>query len=561
MICRPAWEKKLRRAVRGRATRRSPGEWLGNRWLALLFCWGFAKAFAESGRLTHGPLGAGVGVAILAGLAGFYSGSDLRSRLEQNLWVGLWTPAGARETRRLQVREAVAPVALDLAMVWLLCGIGLWADDGGSNLASFAGWPLAAAVGFALAGGKWGRGLLYLCGLGVVGLAFLSVWSGSGARTDFYQRVVSGAALGWPPSWPWAMISGGGSRAVLQGTLLAVTLGLSWVEWRRAWRSWEIPLSYATPPMPPPDESGQGEATPPEECGEDASTAEAAELQRSDVRKSVAFGWVGMAGYLALPLSPLGRLLWRMLTPRERFLCCLGSHQERVWFQRTGWAAALLAAAVVISLLPRWVTLADDHFAAWIVTIGLPGMFAFYLSWPARQSIFEPWLERMTTESTGAFPVFAVLPVTAREWLHAVGKEWLVRGSWSFLLWAAALTTAYAGQSGDASPRGMFVLALLPAVVIAALFPLSVAIQAARAVAGPLLATHGSTRVLPAILLATVCVGSAVFGLVVGTFANHGQTIALVSLTTAVATGWTSLRFTRMRCEGRRLDLKPKPLA
>ena len=61
--------------------------------------------------------------------------------------------------------------------------------------------------------------------------------------------------------------------------------------------------------------------------------------------------------------------------------------------------------------------------------------------------------------------------------------------------------------------------------------------------------------------LALLCVlGTAVAGFC---FAMDEQAdgVALFALFVSLLSGWASLRFTRMRCESCRLDLKPEPVA
>jgi hypothetical protein len=165
----------------------------------------------------------------------------------------------------------------------------------------------------------------------------------------------------------------------------------------------------------------------------------------------------------------------------------------------------------------------------------------------------------MHTADLGLFPAFAVLPVTAGEWLLAAAKEWIVRSTWIALLWTVAILLGRNGIAPHGSFSWLMAFAALPWLLLAALFPLSVTHRLVRAVSGPIFRTHGLSRVLPALASAAmglIAVGVAFLGIGAGKFLITLAALAIAALFIAL-----SLWLTLQRCRGMQLDIKPKPLA
>jgi hypothetical protein len=365
----------------------------------------------------------------------------------------------------------------------------------------------------------------------------------------------------WLPILPWSLATHGTPTPALHQGLLAVAVVISLCEWRSAWNLRSTPAGDATGHAIP---GGLGGAEPMDEPDpdEEEPPATADEDQRQNIRQHVAFAWFGMAGYLPDgPLPRFERILWRWFSPRERFLSCLGSQQSWSWFPRTRWTAGSLAVMVILALLTPWLVRLpslDEHVLWLFVGYVTLAAIAIFTGWPDRDSSFQSWLDLMHTADLGLFPAFAVMPVTAGEWIRATAKEWTVRSLWIATLWMVAILLGFRGIIPEVSTSWLVAFAAIPWLILAAWFPLSVMYRLARAVSGPIFRGHGISRVLPALL-------TGVAGLVAmaATFMGIGAgnlMAALTSLAAAVLLGAVSLWLTRQRCRGMKLDLKPKPL-
>jgi hypothetical protein len=239
----------------------------------------------------------------------------------------------------------------------------------------------------------------------------------------------------------------------------------------------------------------------------------------------------------------------------------LGSQQSWTWFPRTRWTAAILAVVAILALLTPWWEqrpFVEDHISWVFVGVLTLASLAIFTGWPDRDSSFQSWLDLMHTADIGLFPAFAVLPVTAGEWLRATAKEWIVRSVWISSMWSVAILLSCKGIAPDISTSWRVAFAALPWLTLAAWFPLSVMHRLARAVSGPVFRSHGLSRVLPALL-------SGVAGLVTMAAAFMGigagkMLIILSALAATVLLGAFSLWLSLLRCRGMKLDLKPKPL-
>ncbi|MCW1883516.1 hypothetical protein OKA04_02175 [Luteolibacter flavescens] len=340
--------------------------------------------------------------------------------------------------------------------------------------------------------------------------------------------------------------------------MLTSSMVISLFEWKSAWGrrgassdAVEHPGAHSHPGILPWNDEHASEEEAPEFPDEE---------QRKDIRQQVAHAWFGMAGFLpGGPMQKFDSLLWRWLTPRERFLSCLGSEQAAAWFPRTWKAATLLAVMVTLALLMPWLEerLPTGDPAFWMLsTFVALTVFVVHSGWPGRDSGFQPWLEQMHTADLGHFPAFAVLPVTAGEWMRAAMKEWTLRSAWFALLWTIAILCGAKGLSPEVSSSWLMAYASVPWLVLATWFPLSMVHRMISAVSGAAFRSHGITRVLPALvagLMSLIAGGATVFAI--------GKEMPLVAFTTiavAALSGTFSLWQTRRRCSGMRLDIKPR---
>jgi hypothetical protein len=425
---------------------------------------------------------------------------------------------------------------------------------------------LSMTTGFLLAGGKLSMIVLLASGASTIGYGILSKWL-AGVDGDGWDRVVKASAQGWIPVMPWSLPHHGAAGGAVQWAVLGGALVLSLWEWWKSWHELEsatpadlspAPLAVTNAPETSEEESGPESSDPPE----------VEEEQRKNIRQQVAFAWFGLAGYLPdRPMPRIDRLIWRWLTPRQRMISTLGSHDAFGWFAQTKWAASALA--VMSGLAWLWKGLMEPpgfRFSKWFDShgywgfVGLVALAAVAILnvWPSRGSRFRPWLELMEAQGIGHFPSFALLPVCPGDWLRCAAKEWAVRSAWMAVIWTLAIAAALPAFSFEKSAATIIAWLLLPWLLGAALFPLSAMNRLVRAVSGPMLRSQGFSRTIPSILFGVLCptaTAAAALALGVAEFL-----VALVLLSVAAGTGWISLALTLSRCRHMRFDLKPKPL-
>lgn len=564
MIARPAWERPLRRRLRKLREGRGwlPG-WLREQ--AGIIVAGFvlfAMLPIMGGRML-GEGGGGTGAGILAGLVGAVLGIKLRASWMYHLWLPEWTPANRPVTRRLQTREVLPSLlrAASVALALSLAGALAFSSTGAGEVMTAAALSLTA--GFLLSGGKISMVILLASGVWTIGYGILSKWL-HGTGGDGWERVVKAAAQGWLPVLPWSLphhfTTGGAVQWAVLGGALVISLG----EWWKSWHEMETApagesiAAMAAVPAPETKE----EETGPETSGQTSFDEE----QRKTIRQQVAFAWFGLAGYLPDgPMPVIDRLIWRWLTPRQRMISTLGSHDAFGWFARTKWTALSLALLVGMAWWSH-MTSEQRGFSEWVGgpnhwgVVGLIGLtvYAILNVWPSRRSRFTPWLEWMEAQGIGHFPSFALLPICPGEWLRAAAKEWAVRAIWMAVLLTVAIAAVLPVFSLAESPAAAVGWLALPWLMAAALFPLSAMNRLVRAVSGPMLRSQGFSRTIPAILLGVLCptaTAAAALALGIAHFL-----IALLLMSIAAVTGWASLALTLNRCRNMRFDLRPKPL-
>ena len=560
MIARPSWEKPLRQKLAKWRQRRHFLRRLADYGGILFLLFALKFVLAHGGEETLGEGGGGTGIGAVSGLVGALLAVSLRSRLQSHGWLLDWTPATPATAWKLRTREHLPVIAITVVVTLLFSCLAAGFNDKTSMVTALAAGAISMVCGFILAGGRISTGLL---GVGVV-LIFcytvISGWVGADGL-DLSMRMAKGTGLMWLPILPWSLATHGTPAPGLHQGLLAVAVVISLLEWRRAWNlrsaSADEAPGHAIPGGPvatePTEDADPNEEPAPEIPDED---------QRQNIRQHVAFAWFGMAGYLPDgPMPRFERLLWRWFSPRERFLSCLGSQQSWTWFPRTRWTAAILAVVAILALLTPWWEqrpFVEDHISWVFVGVLTLASLAIFTGWPDRDSSFQSWLDLMHTADIGLFPAFAVLPVTAGEWLRATAKEWIVRSVWISSMWSVAILLSCKGIAPDISTSWRVAFAALPWLTLAAWFPLSVMHRLARAVSGPVFRSHGLSRVLPALL-------SGVAGLVTMAAAFMGigagkMLIILSALAATVLLGAFSLWLSLLRCRGMKLDLKPKPL-
>ena len=561
MIARPSWEKPLRQKLRKWRKRRFSPRGLADQGGTILVLFILQCLLAHGGEISLGTGGGGTGIGAISGLIGALLAISLRSRWQLHGWLLNWTPATPAAAWKLRTREHLPALVITVLVTLLLSCVAAGFAGQTSALTALAAAALSLSSGFMLAGGRISTGLLHA---GVVVIFFYTVitgWLGSG-ESELSMRMAKGAGLAWLPILPWSLATHGTPAPSLHLGLLAVALVISLWEWRSAWKLRVAPsgtlLGAAIPGGPASAELNDDAAPAEDEVPESAD-----EEQRQNIRQHVAFAWFGMAGYMPDgPMPRFERLLWRWFSPRQRFLSCLGSQQSATWFPRTRWTAGTLAVMVILALLTPWLDariLTGDH-KHWLLA-GFLGLAAgaILTGWPGRDSCFQSWLDLMHTAELGLFPAFAVLPVTAGEWVRAVAKEWIVRSTWIASLWSVAILLGRKGIIPHCPFSWLVAFVVLPWLILAAWFPLSVLYRLVRAVSGPAFRSHGISRVLPALLsgaIGLIAVAVAFVGIGAGEFIMTSASLAIAAIFVAL-----SLWLTSQRCRAMSLDIKPKPLA
>lgn len=557
MITRPTWERPLRRRLSKALDRRGlPHGWLREN-ASLLTVWAIVQGVLMiAGEKQLGPAGGATGIAMAAGLAGAFLGFCVRSRWHHQAWLTEWTPASHEIARRIQTREvfgALAPIAV--AVLAISGGIAAFSDSTGV-IAALGAATLATTSGFLLSGGRISHALLCASGVWTGGYGLLSPWL-LDEKGDMWERLVTGASLGWLPVLPWSIVYHESRTGTLQLMLLAVALAIALRDW---WRSWQdrthVPAAVAFRALVTPE----AEETE-EEAAEAADPRPSGEEQRAEIRKQVAFAWFGMAGYMpGQPMPRLDRWIWRWLTPRQRLISTLGSHDAFIWSAQTRWTFLSLAGLAALAWLPR-LALRQADFGAWfdghafwlLIAIVALAAVAVMSGWPARRSRFQPWLEPMEAQGIGRFPGFAMLPVCPGEWIRAVAKEWTLRAAWVSLLWVLpvlAWVPLFAPDGGAAW------WILVPFLIHASLFPLAVMNRLIRSVSGSVFSSHGFSRTVPAVIAGFACVTVSLAA--IGAAATGFAAASLALLLAAAGFGGFGLRLILLRCKGMRLDLRPK---
>lgn len=562
MIARPSWERPLRRRLRQKLENR--GHAIG--WVkentALIAVWLVVQiVLMTEGEQQLGARGGATGIGIGAGLAGAFIALCLRSRWQHQAWLTEWTPASHAIVRRIQSRELLSQIA-PIANTVLLTSVGIAALSPATGVvdALAAAW-FALLAGFLLAGGRISTGILFASAIGVAGYSLLSPWLlDNSAR--WMTRLLHGAAAAWLPVLPWSNVVHGSPGGSLSWLAPGAALVISLREWRRSWTTalaHPARLDFAAKS----DEDYEAEEIL-EDNPESESQEPAAEDQRKLIRQQVAFGWFGMAGYLPhRPMPPVDRWIWRWLTPRERLISTLGSHDAFGWFAQTRWAAISLVIMAGLGWLARWTrqqavagSWIDVPAYAWIAAFAAPVAVTLISGWPARRSRFQLWLDPMAAQGISRFPAFALLPISPGEWLCAAAKEWFARSCWISLLCSLAIMVGFPGLvSGDAAPWSIGLVAL-PWLLFTALFPISAMNRLLRAVAGPATRAYGLGFSLLASLSAFL--GLFPMALAILALGTGRYSAGLMSAMSGVAIGAFSLWMTLLRCKSMRLDLQPK---
>ncbi len=515
------------------------------------------------GTKLFGEGGAGTAPAIPGGVMGFLLGMRLRSAWLTHLWLPEWTPASLTATRQIQTREILPTLVRDALLALALALAGALVSRSDESIEVTAAVLLSMATGFLLAGGKVSVIVLLASGASTIGYGLLSKWM-VGATGDNWERVVKAAAQIWIPAMPWSLPHHGAAGGILQWIFLGGVLIFSLWEWWKAWHALES--AAADPSLFATDEILESEDAEDESQPEVPEQATLKEEQRKHIRQEVAFAWFGLVGYLPDRQTPgIDRLIWRWLTPRQRLISTIGSHDAFNWFARTKWAGSSLA--VMVGLIWIWEGLSDrPGFSNWFEDYGFWGFvsvvtlaaFAILITWPSRDSRFKPWLELMEAQGIGHFPSFALLPICPGEWLRAAAKEWVVRWACMATLWSVAIAASLPTFAFEKTAATITAWLLLPWLLGFALFPLSSMKRLVRAVSGPLLRSQGFSRTVPSILFGMLCPAmsaAAAFAIGISEFP-----VALLLLSIAVATGGISLALTLNRCRNMRFDLKPEPL-
>lgn len=542
-----AWEIALRRKLRHeRGVKRS-----SKRWRALVgavLFWGFAAAcltlgMVTAGREVAGVAGSGIALGGIAGCFGAWIGSQMRAALGRDLWIGVWCPAVRQDIRRIQMRGFLPAGACSVLTMVLVCWLGGSLAGGMPPGQMFAAMVPAAVVGFVISWGRFGPPVIWIGLVGCLVVFFFNEWFVADEDVAF-PRLLAVMSHLWVPSMPWSWLHQPVPYAVGQMAFLGTFLVLSARDAVTVWRWWMLPLTL-------------DECSPEEDESEEETPPPARETLRRDVRQSVHQMWTGMAGYLGgAPPRRFDRWVWRWLTPRERWLSCMGSQAAWTWFPATWWAVGCLAMLVALHrLVPQpWVDWAmESSPGLWLGLHFLLGGLALIKSWLGRDSAFQPLLEPIPADGLGPVPAFALLPVGGREWLRATAKEWACRTAWIGLWWGLAAIAILPKVLEFAEGRPL--LGLWPIAALAAVFPVSVLLRLVKALDGEQQAHAGMTQLIPAILLGL----GGVIGSVgmVALFADSRWAMGIAALAAVAACCVASLRLTLARVEGIRYDQRP----
>jgi len=548
----PQWEKDLRRKLRPRL----PWSWWTERLkvifgrsftLLIVGGWPFGWSFMEAGARIAGKGGVITALGCTGGMIGFWVGLLLSRVITVSEWHFYWFPGDVRSLRRLQsigwAYVLLPSLLIPLIGTMVAVHLGRWISP-----LEAAGWfLLAAACGCLLMGSKSCRLLTVAAFLLTVAAAWIREWLSTDPETSFGNQLIPVARYAWPPGWVAEAIV---SRNLACAAAACVSLGLAIGGWHKLWNQERAVI------IPADDTEPESVESAPEDINDGQAMLPPSHEERlREARQSVAFGWVGLDGYLpqVRPQWP-DRWLWRWMTPRERLLSCPGGGFASNWFRAARWSAplAMMTLAAFWGVEKIWTSTTDD--VAW----ELPGSIAviaavFWMTWPGRMSVFRPWCSYWAAGSFNQVPAFAHFPVTARELLRALAKQWIIRAVPVVMLWAVSAALAIAVLIGKEEA-----IHRLPQLLAASawLFSVMLPAQLQDTLRSSVVRQNrsGLLRLISGLFLAASAVSGLVTTAILAVAPWNWVIVMIAASSTLVAC--CGLRFTLWRLEGRRLDLR-----
>jgi len=534
MSKRAEWEKTLRRNLRKkrkRAWRVPVREWAYT---------GMFFAIAVALIKWLADLFGGVGIGLPCGAAGLLLGMAARGSFLSHDWVAFWAPVDHRAMRRIQMDSFGGIVWWSCLWVGGAVGLGACLLGPMSVLDAVGAAGVAMLTGFALA---WGKVTINACWVGgaALGAAYFydRVLGRSGGNS--FEWALEWLPHVWLPSMPWSWftmpVPYAGLQAVLIGGVIAFACRAFWKGWWE-WNPLLVMEELEEEPGEPVEDEGEADVM-------------------SNIRKSVHHAWFGMAGYLPQTEARwFDQALWWWFAPRERWLSSIGSAGARMWFAESfrGIVCLIVMALLVLALPWEWVEVMIVK-VPWLV-FGTPVVLlaiAIVSMWPGRQSAFQSWLFGFFPEGLGVVPALSILPVTAREWMLAMWKEWMARSLWTGA-WFGAMVALTLPLRVEVM-AGSYWLGLVPIGFLLACFPISMFRRVFTAIAGGAFSDRALTRAFPALLFSLTCLFGFFVALGCGLFGAWAE--VAISLAVAGCCGWAGVRCTLSRMHAPRLDQRP----
>jgi hypothetical protein len=553
MIREPAWEKTLRRRLKGRARARPASTHLHFESVALAAIGAFM--IAALSLAADGDRGRMVAVTLVTGILGGLTGGALRARWFDGALLAYFAPVSRREMRLLESRGAHA-VILRLAISGMaMAALGCLPGGPSSSLNALPVAMTAMATGMLFSSGKHGKLILWMSALGSIAWSAFEV-----SRTDLGPGSLGyGFIHGWLPAFPWSLWAGDTSHLLLRSLAFIAALVIVFFEWRKAWRGSDVLQPWNLPSVPDAEEL----SAPEPELSEAGGMDEDPRLElRTGVRATVTRGWVGLGAYVPFDrFSRIDKLLWRSLVPDQRLLACLGTFGAFAWFKRILLASGLLVATVAIV----WVMYFSQQGRLGPVMSGFGGflvlpaliltVLAAARSGPGTLSTFAPWIEPFRPGLQRAIPPLAIFPLSPVDWSRCATKEWLVRASVVALLWSLAAVAAAPAFAVEVGFRNLFGWFMTPWLWLAAMLPFSVGTRLIRAYSGQLRGAHASSRVFVSLVLMAIS-PAAIVVVVIGFALRHLPAFA-GGIAVAVIAGWAGLRLALAICGDMRFDAAP----
>src|SRR6476646_8656349 len=108
-------------------------------------------------------------------------------------------------------------------------------------------------------------------------------------------------------------------------------------------------------------------------------------------------------------------------------------------------------------------------------------LFAFVLSLPSGQSLFEPWTSPFRPGFQKHISPLAIFPITPDEWARCAVREWWPRACLAASIWSVASVASALAFVDNPSLRDLVCWMLVPWFLFASMLPFSVGGRLLRA--------------------------------------------------------------------------------